>query len=70
MRKTESTGNMNAVLLDRETLYQYLNAGRRVAERIAEEAGAVRRFGRTVRYYKPAIDEYLANYQRNKEENT
>jgi len=61
MRKTEASGNMNAVLLDRETLYAYLNAGRRTCERIAEESGAVRRFGRTVRYYKPAIDRYLAN---------
>lgn len=59
MRKKESTGNMDAVLLDRATLYQYLNAGRRTAEKIAEEAGAVRRFGRTVRYYKPAIDRFL-----------
>lgn len=59
MQKAESTRNMDAVLLDRATLYQYLNAGRRTAEKIAEEAGAVRRFGRTVRYYKPAIDRYL-----------
>ena len=61
MRKTEGAGNMDAVLLDRATLYQYLNAGRRTAEKIAEEAGAVRRFGRVVRYYRPAIDRYLAN---------
>ena len=61
MNKTRSTGNTDAVLLDRKTLYEYLNAGRRTAEKIAEEAGAVRRFGRVVRYYRPAIDRYLAN---------
>jgi hypothetical protein len=27
--------------------------------RIAEESGAIRRFGRTVRYYRPAIDMYV-----------
>ena len=59
MQKAESTRNVDAVLLNRATLYQYLNAGRRTAEKIAEEAGAVRRFGRTIRYYKPAIDRYL-----------
>ncbi len=59
MQKTEGAGNMDAVLLDRATLYRYLNAGRRTAEKIAEEAGAVRRFGRTVRYYRPAIDRFL-----------
>lgn len=61
MNKTRSTGNTDAVLLDRKTLYEYLNAGRQTAERIVEEAGAVRKFGRTVRYYKPAIDRYLEN---------
>lgn len=61
MRKTDATGDMSAILLDRETLYKYLNAGRTTAERIAEESGAIRRFGRTVRYYRPAIDAYLAN---------
>ncbi len=61
MNKTRSTGNTDAVLLDQATLYQYLNCGRQTAKRIAEEAGAVQKFGRTVRYYKPAIDAYLAN---------
>lgn len=61
MRRTDATGDMSAILLDRETLYKYLNAGRTTAERIAEESGAIRRFGRTVRYYRPAIDAYLAN---------
>ena len=61
MRKTDAIGDMSAILLDRETLYKYLNAGRTTAERIAEESGAIRRFGRTVRYYRPAIDAYLAN---------
>ena len=61
MRETDATGDMSAILLDRETLYKYLNAGRTTAERIAEESGAIRRFGRTVRYYRPAIDAYLAN---------
>ena len=31
------------------------------AEKIAEEAGAIRKFGRILRYYRPAIDAYLAN---------
>jgi Na+/phosphate symporter len=30
-----------------------------MADKIAEEAGAIRRFGRAVRYYRPAIDAYL-----------
>lgn len=59
MRKTETTGNASGILLDAKTYYQYINCGRPTAERIAKEAGAVRRFGRTVRYYKPAIDRYL-----------
>lgn len=59
MNKTRSTGNTDAVLLDRKTLYEYLNCGRQTAERIAEEAGAVRKFGRTVRFFKPAIDRFL-----------
>ena len=67
MNKTRSTGNLDAVLLDRKTLLEYLNSGRVTAERIAKEAGAVRKFGKTVRFFRPAIDEYLANYQRNKE---
>ena len=61
MQKTKATGNMNGVLLDRSTYYAYVNCGRATAEKIAEEAGAVQKFGRTVRYYKPAIDAYLAN---------
>ena len=61
MRRTDATGDMSAILLDRETLYKYLNAGRTTAERIAEESGAIRRFGRILRYYRPAIDAYLAN---------
>lgn len=59
MNKTRSIGNADAVLLDRKTLYEYLNCGRQTAERIAEEAGAVRKFGRTVRFFKPAIDRFL-----------
>jgi len=65
MYKTNSTGNANGILLDRPTYYAYINCGRRNAEKIAEEAGAVRRFGKSVRYYRPAIDEYLANAGRN-----
>ena len=61
MRKTKATGDMSAILLDRETLYKYLNAGRTVSERIAKESGAIRHYGRAVRYYRPAIDAYLAN---------
>lgn len=64
MQKTKATGNMDAILLDRETLYTYVNAGRRTAERIAEQAGAVRKFGRIVRYYRPAIDAYLAKTEK------
>lgn len=59
MRKTESTGNYDAILLDRKTLQEYLNAGRQTADMIAKESGAIRRFGKTVRYYRPAIDSYL-----------
>ena len=64
MRKTKATGDMSAILLDRETLYKYLNAGRTVSERIAKESGAIRHYGRAVRYYRPAIDEYVANINR------
>ena len=60
MQKTNATGNASGVLLDRSTYYKYINCGRTTAERIAEESGAIRRFGRTVRYYRPAIDAYLA----------
>ena len=59
MRKTESTGNFDAILLDRKTLQEYLNAGRQTADMIAKESGAIRQFGKTVRYYRPAIDSYL-----------
>lgn len=61
MKKTNAIGNADGVLLDRKTYYEYINCGRVVAERIAEEAGAIRRFGRILRYYRPAIDAYLAN---------
>ena len=61
MHKTNTVGNMDGILLDRPTYYAYINCGRRNAEKIAEEAGAIRRFGRSVRYYRPAIDAYLAN---------
>lgn len=61
MQKTNTVGNADGVLLDRLTYYKYVNCGRLIAERIADEAGAKRKFGRIVRYYKPAIDEYLAN---------
>lgn len=61
MHKTNTVGNMDGVLLDRKTYYEYINCGRVVAERIAEESGAIRRFGRILRYYRPAIDAYLAN---------
>ncbi len=64
MRNTASLGNANGILLDRATYYAYINCGRRNAEKIAEAAGAVRKFGRSVRYYRPAIDEYLANVGR------
>ena len=59
MNKTRTTGNVDAILLDAKTYYSYVSCGRKTAIQIAEEAGAVRRFGRTVRYYKPAIDRYL-----------
>ena len=61
MNKTRTTGNVDAILLDAKTYYSYVSCGRKTAIQIAEAAGAVRRFGRTVRYFKPAIDEYLAN---------
>ena len=64
MRKTEALGNTNGILLDAKTYYSYINCGRTTAERIAKEAGAKRTFGKTVRYYRPAIDEYLANMNR------
>lgn len=67
MRKTESTGNFDAILLDRKTLQEYLNAGRQTADMIAKESGAIRRFGKTVRYYRPAIDEYLKKGYEGKE---
>ena len=59
MRKTDATGNFAAVLLDMKTFQKYINAGRQTADMIAKESGAIRRFGKTVRYYRPAIDEYL-----------
>ena len=61
MKKTNAIGNADGVLLDRKTYYKYINCGRVVAERIAEESGAIRRFGRILRYYRPAIDAYLAS---------
>ena len=61
MRNTDSLGNVYGILLDRPTYYAYINCGRRNAEKIAEAAGAVRKIGRSVRYYRPAIDAYLAN---------
>lgn len=64
MQKASAIGNADGVLLDRKTYYRYINCGRVVAEKIAEEAGAVRKFGRIVRYYRPAIDEYVANMNR------
>lgn len=64
MRNTASLGNVNGILLDRPTYYAYINCGRRNAEKIAEAAGAVRKIGRSVRYYRPAIDEYVANMNR------
>ena len=63
MKKTAATGNANGILLDRLTYYSYVNCGRHTAERIAKEAGAVRRFGKMVRYYRPAIDTYLEKMQ-------
>ena len=59
MNKTRSTGNVDGILLDAKTYYSYVNCGRKTAIQIAEAAGAVRRFGRTVRYFKPAIDRFL-----------
>ena len=59
MRKTKSFGNEDGILLDRTALYSYVNAGRTTADRIAKEACARRVFGKTVRYYRPAIDAYL-----------
>ena len=61
MKKTKAVGNFEGILLDRPTFYAYLNMGSRNAEKIAEAAGARRKFGKSVRYYRPAIDEYLKN---------
>ena len=59
MSTTDREFNFDAILLDRKTYQLYINAGRMMADKIAEEAGAIRRFGRAVRYYRPAIDAYL-----------
>ena len=59
MRKTKAVGNFEGILLDRATLCAYLNMGSRNAEKIAEDARARMKFGKSVRYYRPAIDEYL-----------
>ncbi len=64
MQRTKAVGNTDGILLDRPTYYSYINCGTHTAERIAEKAGAKRKFGRLVRYYRPAIDEYLANMNR------
>ena len=53
--------NLDAILFNLSALKAYLNCGRPTAEKIAKEAGAIRKFGRTTRYYRPAIDEYLKN---------
>ena len=61
MHKTNIVGNMEGILLDRPTYYAYINCGRRNAEKIEEKKKKKRKFGRSVRYYRPAIDAYLAN---------
>lgn len=55
--------NFDAVLFDIHTCCTYLNTEPSAAQKIAEKAGAVRKFGRMIRYFRPALDEYLVNEQ-------
>lgn len=48
-----------ARLLDINQLCQYIGIGKNNARKIAGEADAVRRFGKSVRYDRKMIDRYL-----------
>lgn len=65
MNKTTTKDNANGILVDIRTLCSIINCGRVTAERIAKEAGARKKIGKTVRYYVPAIKEYLASPESN-----
>lgn len=59
MYKTTVEANENSVLLTIEQLREYLQCGKDTAVKIAKAAGAVVHLGRSVRYNREKVREYV-----------
>lgn len=54
-----AANNIEAALMTTHELCQYLSMGKPQAQKFGEAAGARIKFGRSVRWNKAKIDEYL-----------